>query len=159
MSYLLWKTVHIASVVLFLGNIITGLFWAAQACKSRDYARLAVTFETISKSDRWFTIPGVIGIIASGFAAAIKGHLPILGTPWILWSLVLFSVSGLVFAIWLVPLQNQLGNMARAADDSVSGWKSFCQVYRKWELWGLVALLTPVVAMIMMVLKPSLPGL
>lgn len=29
MSYLLWKLLHYAAVVLFLGNIITGLFWMA----------------------------------------------------------------------------------------------------------------------------------
>lgn len=34
-------------------------------------------------------------------------------------------------------------------------------MYRRWKLWGLLALFAPAIAMAMaiMVLKPSLPGL
>ena len=159
MTYLVWKTIHVASVVIFLGNIATGLFWASHALTSRDLGNIAATFEGISKSDRWFTVPGVIGILASGVAAAVKGHLPILGTSWILWSVVLFSISGIVFGVWLAPLQQRLIAIARAADDSEAGWNTFNQAYRKWETWGLVALLAPAAALVIMVLKPELPGL
>ena len=159
MTYLLWKALHIASVVLFLGNITTGLFWAAQARKTNNLSQLAATFDNISKSDRWFTLPAVGGILISGVAAARLAHLPILGTSWIFWSLVLFSVSGLVFAIWLAPLQRQVSTMARACDSGEQDLHSLDRVYLKWELWGLLALLTPVAAMVIMVLKPDLPGL
>jgi hypothetical protein len=36
------------------------------------------------RSDRLFTIPGVVGIIVAGVATAIVGKRPILGTRWIL---------------------------------------------------------------------------
>jgi uncharacterized membrane protein len=154
-----WKTIHVAAVILFLGNITTGLFWAAHAHRSRDFTLIAPTFDGISRSDRWFTIPGVIGILASGVAAAIQVRLPILGTPWILWSIMLFSISGIIYGVKLAPLQRQLATLTRAAVYSDQAWQGYVRIYQRWERWGLVALLTPTAAMVIMVLKPALPGL
>jgi len=159
MSYFVWKLLHIAAVILFLGNITTGLFWAAHAKKTRDFAVIALTFDGIIRSDRWFTIPGVIGIIVAGVATAVKANLPILGTGWILWSIVLFSISGIVFGIWVAPLQRELLKLAQTAKSTRLTWETYESTYRKWEFWGLVALLAPVLALIVMVLKPALSGL
>ena len=159
MSYLLWKALHILSVVIFLGNIVTGLFWAAHAHGTRDLKHIAATFSGISKSDRWFTVPGVVGILVSGLAAAIKGSFPILGTPWILWAIALFSISGIIYGMWLTPLQRQIAGLAQAANSSGQTWETYSSLYRRWELWGLAALLTPLGALVIMVLKPALPGL
>lgn len=159
MSYAAWKLLHVASVILFLGNITTGLFWAGHAHRSRDFRLIASTFEGIARSDRWFTIPGVIGIVVGGIAAAVKGNLPILGTGWILWPIILFSISGIVFGAWVAPLQRKIVDVALAADSSTQAWEAYRTLYRRWELWGLLALITPALAMVIMVLKPSLPGL
>ena len=32
-------------------------------------------------------------------------------------------------------------------------WDEFYKIYLKWELWGLFALLTPIAALVMMILK------
>ena len=110
--YLLFKLLHVTSVIAFLGNITTGLFWHAHAARTRDPKLLAHTMDGIIRSDRIFTVPGVIGIIVSGFAAAIHGNFPILRTSWILWTLILFSISGLIFMVRVVPLQRQLRVLA-----------------------------------------------
>jgi uncharacterized membrane protein len=159
MHYLLWKLLHIVSVIIFMGNIVTGLFWAARAHKTRDFRLIASTFEGITRSDRLFTMPGVFGILIGGVVAAIHGKFPILGTGWILWSIVLFSISGIVFGVRLAPLQRRIAEFARGADASEVAWDSYRKMYTKWELWGLVAMLAPAVAVVIMVLKPSLPGL
>ncbi len=158
MDYLLWKLLHVVSVIMFMGNIVTGLFWAARAHKTQDFLLIAATFEGITRSDRWFTIPGVIGILIGGFAAAINAKFPILGTGWILWSLVLFSISGIVFSIWIVPLQRKIAELARVADASEETWQSHTKMYKKWELWGFLAMIAPAAAVVIMVLKPSLPA-
>ena len=106
--YLLVKLLHIAAVIAFLGNIATGLFWHAHAARSRDPKLLGAVLDGIIRSDRIFTVPGVIAIVATGFAAAILGSFPILRTGWIFWAIVLFSVSGLIFALRVAPLQNCL---------------------------------------------------
>lgn len=159
MSYLHWKLLHIVSVVVFLGNITTGLFWAARAHKSGSLDQIASTFDSIILSDRWLTVPGVIGILLSGIAGAVVGNLPILSTGWILWPALLFLTSGLVFGTWIGPLQRKILKLARSADSSEQSWTAYCRLYRSWELWGLAALLTPLVALVIMVLKPTLPAM
>jgi uncharacterized membrane protein len=159
MTYLILKLLHIASVIAFLGNITTGLYWASRAHESRDFNLIASTFDGIIRSDRLFTGPGVAGILLTGVAAAIVANLPILGTGWILWPIVLFSISGLVFALWIAPLQRRILNTARNADSTASTWQDYVRQYKSWEIWGVVALITPVAAMAIMVLKPALPGI
>jgi uncharacterized membrane protein len=153
--YLWLKLFHLAAVVVFLGNITTGLFWHAHAARSRDPRLLAHTVDGIIRSDRLFTIPGVVVIISSGLAAAIIGGYPILRTPWILWSLILFSVSGLVFVLRVVPLQIQLRALTQGAPETGAfDWERYQRLARTWELWGALALLTPIAALVLMVLKP-----
>ena len=159
MGSLGFKLVHITAVVVFLGNIITGLFWKAHAERSRDPRLIAHTFEGIIRSDRWFTLPGIGIIIAGGVGAAITEHLPLLHTGWILWSIVLFSLSGVMFSARVAPLQKSLAALTRSHDGSVPfDWARYHALARRWELWGLFALLTPLAAMALMVLKPALPS-
>jgi len=160
MPYLFLKLLHIIAVIMFLGNIITGLFWKFQADRTNDPRIIAHVFGGIIRSDRWFTIPGVVLILLAGVGAAIIGHFSILGTGWILWSIILFSISGLVFSLRVAPLQVRIASMAHAAmGTDQMDWDLYHKLSRSWEFWGLVALLTPVVAVILMVLKPNLPAL
>ncbi len=155
--YLLLKLLHVAAVIAFLGNITTGLFWHAHAARTRDPKLLAHTMDGIIRSDRLFTVPGVIVILLTGVAAAMHGHLPILRTGWILWTLVLFSVSGIIFMGRVVPLQRQLRTLAEGGTQSGTfDYARYHALAVQWEVWGGVALLTPVVGLALMVLKPHL---
>lgn len=157
MTYLLLKLLHIASVIAFLGNITTGLFWHAHAARTRDPKILAHVMDGIIQSDRLFTIPGVIGATVAGFALAIHMHLPILRTGWILWTLVVFSISGLLFMFRVAPLQQQVRACAReGAKSGRFEYERYRALALRWELWGAAALLTPLVGLVLMVLKPSL---
>ena len=155
--YLYLKLLHVIAVVAFLGNIATGLFWHAHAARTRDPKLLAHTMDGIIRSDRLFTVPGVVGIIVTGVAAAIYGNYPLLRTGWILWTLILFTVSGLVFMTRVAPLQRQLRALAEAAVQSGTfEYAHYHAVAARWEVWGAAALLTPVAGLALMVLKPSL---
>lgn len=155
--YLLLKLLHVTFVIAFLGNVTTGLFWHAHAARTRDPRLLAHTLDGIIRSDRLFTIPGVVGITAAGIALALYGHLPLLRTGWIFWTIVLFSFSGVVFSARVAPLQRQLRDLAAAgARDGGFDFERYRALARRWELWGAVALLTPVAGLALMVLKPAL---
>ena len=113
------------------------------------------TFAGIIRSDRWFTIPGGAGIVVTGFALASAAKVPVLGTGWVFWPIVLFSVSGAIFGAFLAPLQRRIRDLARAGGP----WEAYQPLYRRWEWWGLLALATPVAAFVIMVFRPLLPGL
>lgn len=158
MTYLIWKFLHVLSVILFVGNITTGVFWAAHAAAGRDLRLVASTFEGIIRADRWFTTPGVIGLTVSGTVAALAGNLPILGTGWILWGIVLLLVSGAAFGMRVAPLQREILSVARVGDGEESSWAAFEKLYGSWKLWGAIALAAPLAAVVIMVLKPRLPA-
>jgi len=154
MDYSYFKLIHLFAVMLFLGNIITGLFWMRIAVKTKDLKIMSFTMKGIRDGDRYFTIPGVLAITAFGFFAAISRHYPILHTGWIFWSIIMFSISGLAFAFKVAPLQRKIYQLTLNIDASTDfDWKNFNKIYLEWDVWGLIALLTPLAAFIMMTLK------
>jgi len=155
MLYLAIKSLHVLGVVLFLGNIITGIFWKRHADRSDDLKVRAQVLAGIIRSDRLFTLPTVGIIIVTGVLDALLVHLPILRTPWIAWGLGLFLLSGLVFSTRVGPLQKKLlsnveagisGNWDRAAYEKLS---------REWLGWGWLATGAPLIVVFLMVFKPA----
>ena len=153
--YLALKLVHFVAVIMFLGNIATGLFWHAHAARTRDPKLLAHTMDGIIRSDRLFTLPGVVLIIAAGVALAVYGHFPLLRTGWILWTLVLFAISGVVFGVRIAPLQRELKALAENGTRGGFDYARYRALALRWEVWGAIALLTPVAGLALMVLKPA----
>lgn len=150
--YQLLKLIHLWAVIIFLGNIITGLFWKAHADRTRDVRFIAHTMDGIIRADRLFTIPGVIVITAGGILAAIQAGYPLLRTGWILWSLIAFSLSGIAFVWKVAPLQKEILAQARVGDAGFD-WARYKATSLKWELWGLFATLMPAIAVVLMVIK------
>jgi uncharacterized membrane protein len=149
-SYALWKLLHLMAVVLFLGNVTLGLFWVAHAERTRDARLVAHAMAGIIRSDLWFTWPGIALILLGGIGGAVVGGLALLRVPWILAGIVLFSLSGVVFSVWLAPLQRRIvayASQANAYDDAL------IQMLRRWHQWGWVSLLPLWLALAAMVLK------
>jgi uncharacterized membrane protein len=154
MDYSSLKLIHIFAVMLFLGNIITGLFWMHIAVKTKDLKIITFTMKGIRDGDRYFTIPGVLVITASGFFAAISAHFPILHIGWILWSIIMFSISGLAFAFKVAPLQKKIYHLTLKKESSTNfDWNNFNKVYLAWDIYAFIALMTSLAAFIMMTLK------
>ena len=154
MNYLYYKLIHILAVVIFLGNIITGLYWMRMAVKTKDLKIISHTMKYLIKADRYLTIPGVVIITTFGLLAAISGHFPILHSGRILWSIILFTISGLAFGFKVAPLQKKIFNLAAIDESSADfDWVNFNQVYVRWDIWGIFALLTLLGALVMMILK------
>ena len=156
MIYLSLKFLHIVGAILFLGNITTGVFWKAHADKSRDPAIIAHALDGIIRSDRLFTIPGVLIILAAGIAAAIVGGLPMLRTEWLAAGFILLSIAGIAFSARIAPLQRRMRDLARASTDPAAfDWATYEKLSRDWAIWGSVALISPFLAAALMVFKPS----
>jgi uncharacterized membrane protein len=151
--YLIFKALHVFAVIAFLGNITVGLFWKNFADRTKDPAIMAHTIDGIIRADRIFTIPGVVFILIGGIGAAVVGSIPILSTGWLLWSIVLFVISGLAF-----------GPLARAQRGMLTAVKAndmplYHRLSRHWDIYGSIALIAPLIAVALMILKPALPTL
>ena len=156
--YLGLKLLHVLAVVLFLGNITTGLFWKLHADRTRDPRLIAHAFEGIIRADRLFTLPGVAVIVATGLAAAVLGGYPLVRDGLDLWSESSSSRSRASCSrcAWRRCRSGSARSRRRGADGPAFDWAGYRALSVQWELWGAVALLTPLAALGLMVLKPDL---
>ena len=152
MLYLILKLIHIAGVVLFLGNITVGVFWKSYADRTGNAAIMASTMDGIIAADRIFTIPGILLLLGGGIAAAIVGRIPFLSTGWLLWGIIAFILSGLAFA----PLSRAQRRISFAAH--AGNFQEYEELSKSWTLWGTIALVLPIIAFVLMILKPVLPA-
>jgi uncharacterized membrane protein len=152
MSYPLLKLLHLAGVIIFLGNIIAGHFWIHLAMKSRDFNIVKHTIAGVMRSDRIFTIPAVTVIVVAGVLAAFYGNIPVLRTGWILWSIALFSCSGVIFSTRLSVVLRKMLDLT-SHHNREQEWNSMEYLYKQWKMWALVAIALPFAALVMMVLK------
>ena len=155
MLYLTLKSLHVLAVMLFLGNIITGVFWKRHADRSGDLKVRAQVLAGIIRSDRLFTLPTVAVIITTGVLNALMVHLPILRTPWIGAGLALFLLAGLVFAIKVGPLQKKLLAVVQAGMAGKWDLVAYDALSRRWLFWGWVATGAPLIVVFLMVFKPT----
>jgi len=80
-----------------------------------------------------------------------------MGTGWIAWTLLLFAVSGVIFMTRVAPLQVRMRELAQAgARSGAFDFEAYRALAKRWELWGGLALLTPLAGLALMVLKPPL---
>jgi uncharacterized membrane protein len=150
------KLVHVLAVIMFIGNIVTGVFWHKHALRTQNAQLIAHTVDGIIRSDRLFTMPGVTLILVSGISAAVSVGFPVLRTGWIVWTIVMFAVSGLVFMLRLAPLQRAM--LAMAQSGAKGGNFDFAAYHRlssTWDFWGALATVTPIIGVGLMVLKPD----
>jgi uncharacterized membrane protein len=141
--------------VLFVGNITTAVFWKLHADRTGDPRIIAHAVDGLIRSDRLFTGPGAALLFLTGFGAAGVGGYSILGTGWILWSLVLFVVSGAAFGMRVAPLQRRMRAVARGEGGAAFDAARYRALSRQWMIWGMVALVTPAAALVLMVVKPG----
>ena len=153
--YVAFKVLHVFAVVVFLGNLITGILWKISADQTRNPVIIHHTAAGLIRADRWFTIPAVLLILIGGFGAAVVGGLPLVRTRWIFAGIILFTVSGVSYMARVVPIQRRMAAVARAGVDSGSlDWKEYGSLTRRWNVWGSVALIAPLLALIAMIAKP-----
>lgn len=157
MIYRLYVFLHLVGVVVFFGGFAASLFAKARAERTRDPKIIGYTFSLINFNDKWFTPFSIVLILVGGFGAALMAGLPVVGTGWILWSLVLFGVSGLIFVFRALPLQHRIERMTGGGASSGDfDWSSYQELSRSWTRWATGAFLIVVGAFVLMVFKPAL---
>lgn len=157
MLYLILKTIHVLAVVIFVGNVTVGVFWKAFADRTGNAAVMAHTIDGIIRADRIFTIPGVVALALAGIATALVGRYPILATGWILWGIALFIVSGIAFGP-LARAQRALSIVAQTGLQTVDEKQRYAALSGQWNVYGTIATGAALLALVVMVLKPTLPA-
>jgi len=155
-AYLLWlKVIHIAGVVILMGNMVIGPLWITYAINSKENNIIHFAMKTICWADIYFSIPGVIVVLISGLMLA-----PTWGgydkTSWITASLILLALSG----IPAIPTLRAQYKLYRLSYESVQNNKlekiEFNRAMWIWSVWGTIAIILPLVSFVFMITKPTL---
>jgi uncharacterized membrane protein len=149
----LWLMLHIAGVILFVGNIITAAFWKTRADLQKNCVVIHSTVKNVMLADYVFTLPGIILIVVSGIMMAVKSGMSMSGMNWLTLSLIMFSITGLVWIVVLIPLQRAM--IRHSAKSMVSGSinEAYIRASRYWTVFGIAATLFPVVILYLMITK------
>ena len=155
-TYLLLKWLHIVSSVLMVGTGLGSAFFLFFANRSGSVAAQVVVSRLVVRADLWFTTPTAFIQPLTGFALAHLAGWPLLGTPWLALSLLLFVFAG---ACWLPVLWLQLRMAALAAQAQREGSvlpPLYVRYQRWWERLGYPAFAAMLLVFFLMVNKPAL---
>jgi len=159
MTYRLYMLLHLTGVVVFLGGFLAALFLAITASRIGNRSIRAYAFTVINYNDKWFTPLAVLLIVGGGFGASSAAGLPVVGTGWILWSLGLFILSGLIFVLRALPLQREIESLLGGIESAEDvDWSDYDGLVSTWKMWAIAAFLLVTTAFVLMVLKPALPA-
>ena len=143
------KIVHVLSASLFLGNVVVSGTWAALAERTRNYEVIAFSNRLVLVTDLLFTLTGAVLVVITGSMMAHRfGGAASQG--WIAWSYALFGISGLIWAILLVPIQLRQRTLLRR-DQAVTG--EYLRLSRIWQISGAIATVVPLPILYLMITK------
>ncbi|WP_274366279.1 DUF2269 family protein [Paenibacillus thermotolerans] len=149
----IWLTLHLIGILISIGNIITAAFWKIRADLTNNPVEIHSAAKNVMLADYVFTLPGIVLIVISGGAMAAQAGLSVSGLNWLTFSLILFAITGIIWATILIPLQFK---MIKCSAQSVkTGIISieYRNASRSWAIFGIVATLLPIVILYLMVTK------
>lgn len=152
-TYWLYKFVHILGVVLLIGNVSVSSIWKVFADRTGNTAIVAYAQRLVIHTDWTLTGGGAVLVMLGGYGMTWEVRMPLIQTPWLLWSQVLFLASGLIWLLVLVPIQVAQSRLARgfASAGCIEG--RYWRLGRLWLGWGIAATVPLVGALYLMVAK------
>jgi uncharacterized membrane protein len=147
---------HILGAGMLIGNALVMAIWLSVAgFAGSDRARRRAA-RAVNLGDVRFTVPGVLLLLTNGLAMVAErygGASAFTTTPFIAAGLVLLTGTGLVWALRLVPAQLALYRLAEAPGElDVAAFRSLLV---GWSVWGVIATVMPIAAVVVMTTKPS----
>ncbi|WP_290649177.1 DUF2269 family protein [Aquisalimonas sp.] len=152
-TYGVLKVLHVLGAVIFLGNIIVTAWWKVMADCTRDPRVVAFAQRQVTLTDFVFTALGVLLLGGTGYAMVFGGPWSF-DTRWLDWGQSLFLATGIVWVGVLIPIQFVQARMARAFAGGGEIPVRYRQLAALWMGFGILAIVLPLAALSLMVLKP-----
>ena len=150
MMYLLIKWLHVLAAITAVGANATYGIWIARASRTPEV--LLFTLRAIKFIDDRVANPSYGVLLLTGFGMAYVVGFSLL-TPWVLMSLVLYGVMGLVAAVGYTPtLKRQIEVLERDGFNS----PSYKEIAARGTSIGIVLAVLALVIVFLMVVKPRL---
>lgn len=146
---------HVLGAVLFLGNIITTAFWKIRQDRSSDPQQLHHMAQSIMRADYIFTIPGIMLLVIFGVLTAHSYGYSFMELNWLTLSILLFVISGILWGVVLLPSQLQMQTLSKQGIQTGKLPDAYFQYSKRWNVWGTVNTVIPIIVLFLMVVKPG----
>lgn len=153
MLYSILKFLHVAGVVVLIGNVTITAYWKVFSDRTNDARVVANAQRAVITADWIFTLPAIALIIIGGYGMAIVGGMDLFGDPWLVWGQLLFFASGILWLGVLVPVQIRQARAAKNFDPDAPIPQSYWRDARLWLIWGIIATVPLVAATYVMIAK------
>jgi uncharacterized membrane protein len=147
------RCMHLLGAVMFLGDILVTAVWVAVARKHRDAEVARVLVRGLFLTDALFLLPGVLLLLLNGGQLGVEWFKA--GATWIMISVTLFVITGVVYGALLEPVQKKLARTVAATPAGSPLPPEYDALLAKWFRWGGIATLLPLVTFALMVFKPA----
>jgi uncharacterized membrane protein len=148
-SYLVWRWLHIVSVVIAGGSTITFSIWLMRSMG--DQTKASFTLRTIRGIVNFLTVPAAILILIFG---ATMSHIFPLSVPWHMIGFILYLILVVLVLAYSLLVNREAGIVEKEGPKSprfVSGIKGIVSL-------GTLNILIVVAIGFFMVVKPTLWG-
>ena len=133
MNYTVLLSIHLLGVILLFSTYITAFSMKTFGEGARDRSILEHAYRSINRIDRVVTPISIVLIVVSGVWLALRAGWPILGTDWILWSLILWGATAVIFVAGPLRIQHKLERVLPSPDFS---WEDYRRLARRWTFWA-----------------------
>lgn len=147
------RMMHLLGAILFMGNILVTAAWASLGRRNRDPEVIRYYVRGIVFTDAVFTLPGVILLFLNGGMLGTEWFKA--GAPWIIVSVILFAITGILWGAVLVPAQKRLLRLVDSMPPRGPVPAEYDALLATWFRWGGIATLLPLVTLVLMVFKPA----
>lgn len=154
-GYRTLKFLHLAGVVLFLGNLIVTATWKVMADRTGNPVVIAYAQRLVTVTDIVFTGLGAGLVFITGLLMAQEFGEQFWRLAWLGWGIGLFALSGMLWCMVLIPVQLRQAALARdfASGGPIPG--AYWRLSRVWNLVGFVATVLPFANLYLMVFRPE----
>jgi uncharacterized membrane protein len=153
-AYPILKFLHILGVILLVGNVTVTAVWKVFADRTHNPVVIAFGQRLVTITDWFLTGVGIAFVVIGGYGMVYVADLDPFGAFWLVWGQVLFVLSGLIWALLLIPAQIRQAREARGFAEGGEIPPSYRRDAVRWIFWGVVATVPLVAAVWLMVVKP-----
>lgn len=148
LSYQWHKILHIAGVVIFMGNMITGPCWYSFAYYSKDIHLLKFANRALQLTDIYLTVPGITLTVINGlFLASVYGDIS--SQRWLYYSTLLLLVMW-ALSIPVIWLQEK---MYQTIANEPENTQKISRLLTWWGILGTLVTIPPTIIFYWMVVK------
>ena len=143
----IFNLVYTIAVILFIGNLFSGLIWKKFADSTNDAQLLVHTFRGIFRGDIFITLPTFSTILILNFFVNSEKFLPIINIS-IYYVIALCSINAIgIFVLFIHPLRKKMYNLILQSKDF--DVKMYQLLSKKWLVLGCIEVFPLVGALIL----------